>query len=113
MSRQLSGLQAWVIQRLSAVYIGLFLIIAGIILLVKGAPSSYTSWHALWSSPGPNLAMLVFVFALLVHAWVGMRDVILDYVHPDAIRFILLSLFALGLLASGLWAARILFNLMG
>lgn len=112
MSRQLSGLRAWVVQRLSALYIGLFLITAGITLLFKGAPESYTAWHTLWSSPPVNLAMLVFVFALLAHAWVGIRDVILDYLHPVALRFTLLSLIALGLLASGLWAAGILFNLM-
>ncbi len=112
MSRQLSGLYAWAVQRLTALYIGLFLISAGITLLIKGAPASYSGWHGLWSSPLLNLAMLVFVLALLLHAWVGIRDVILDYVHFVALRFTLLSLFALGLLASGLWAARILFNLM-
>ena len=112
MSRQLSGLRAWVVQRLSALYIGLFLITAGIIILIKGTPDSYSDWNALWSTPSLNLAMQVFIIALLLHAWVGMRDVILDYVHPDALRFALLSFFALGLLTSGLWASRILFNLL-
>ena len=112
MTRQLSGLLAWVVQRLSAIYIGLFLITGGIALLINGTPDSYESWHALWSSPVLNLAMLVFIIALLLHAWVGIRDVVIDYIHPVALRFSLLSLLALGLVTCGLWALRILFNLL-
>ena len=53
---------------------------------------------------------LLFVAALLIHAWVGIRDIILDYVHPFGARLVVLSLFALMLITSGLWAARVLFN---
>lgn len=113
MSRQLSGLRAWVVQRLSAVYIGLFLLVAGAALLIKGPPLNYRNWLALWSDPLFNLAMQVFVIAVLLHAWVGIRDVVLDYLKPLALRFSALSLVALGLLGCGLWAIRILFNTLG
>lgn len=113
MSRQLSGLLAWVVQRLSAVYIGLFLVIATVSFLVNGLPASYPAWRSLLSAPLPNLALLVFILALLLHAWVGIRDVLIDYVHAFALRFSLLSLFALGILSCGLWAMRILFRLQG
>jgi succinate dehydrogenase / fumarate reductase membrane anchor subunit len=46
--------------------------------------------------------------ALLLHAWVGVRDVILDYVKPLPLRAGLLVLVALVLAAEGLWAARLL-----
>ena len=113
MSRQLSGLRAWVVQRLSALYIGLFLVSAGAVLLIEGPPDSYQHWLALFSDPLLNLAMQVFVIAVLLHAWVGIRDVILDYLQPLALRFSALGLVALGLLGCGLWAIRVLFNTLG
>ena len=54
-----------------------------------------------------GIIVLIFV-ALLFHAWVGVRDVLMDYVSPIAIRASLLTLVSLTLLACGLWAAQIL-----
>jgi succinate dehydrogenase / fumarate reductase membrane anchor subunit len=109
-SRKLSGLRAWYVQRLSAVYITLYVVIAVISMLVNGMPSSHESWLNVWSSPLVSTMTLLFFTALLIHAWIGIRDVILDYVHPFGARLVVLSLFAVMLIASGLWVARILFN---
>ena len=51
--------------------------------------------------------MSVFGAALLAHAWVGLRDVILDYVRPAALRLSLLGLLALALATLGVWFIRI------
>jgi succinate dehydrogenase / fumarate reductase membrane anchor subunit len=53
-----------------------------------------------------SLGLLVFVPLLLAHAWVGIRDVLMDYVHPVGTRAVLLALFAVVFLASGLWALK-------
>ena len=53
-----------------------------------------------------GIATLVFVVAILLHAWVGIRDVIIDYVWHAAARVTVLSLVALGLVACGLWASQ-------
>ena len=55
-----------------------------------------------------QLAMLLFVLAVLLHAWIGVRDVLIDYVHPIAIRAALLGAIGLALVALGLWAAQAL-----
>jgi succinate dehydrogenase / fumarate reductase membrane anchor subunit len=52
---------------------------------------------------------LLFVVALLIHAWVGIRDVLIDYVHPIMARVTLLSLFAIGFVGCGLWFAKAIF----
>lgn len=49
-----------------------------------------------------------FFAALLAHAWIGVRDVILDYVHPVAIRFFALAVLALGLTGAGFWVIHVL-----
>ena len=60
------------------------------------------------TSSNVSTATAVFFAALLAHAWVGVRDVILDYVHPLAFRACLLASLGLGLAATGVWAMRVL-----
>lgn len=110
MSRKLSGLQAWVIQRVSAVYIAVFIVAGSLGLLIQGTPENYQAWRQLWAMPLFNVAVSLFITALLLHAWVGVRDIVLDYVHPPALRFAVLSLLIAVLLGYALWSARILVN---
>jgi succinate dehydrogenase hydrophobic membrane anchor protein len=57
-------------------------------------PHSYPAWRAWLVNSGVSIATGVFFAALLAHAWVGVRDVIIDYVHPEALRVCLLALLA-------------------
>ena len=52
--------------------------------------------------------VLLATVALLLHAWVGIRDVLIDYVPPLAARLTLLTLFGLGFVASGIWALQVI-----
>lgn len=103
----LTGLNAWLVQRVSAVYL-----LACIVLLclhfLLDPPASYEQWRAWVRRPAVSTAGLVFVAALLLHAWVGLRDVILDYVHPPALRVAALALLGIGLAAMAAWAAQVL-----
>lgn len=98
-------------QRLSSIYMALFLIVAGAYLLVQ-PPGSHGEWRALMSRTGVNLATAVFFWALLVHAWVGARDVLMDYVDPLVPRLVLLGAVGFVLVASGLWMLRVLYTLL-
>lgn len=107
MSRRASGLKAWAIQRATALYLAVFFVV----LLGKFSlepPSSQLDWRLWVADPVTGIAFMVFIVALLFHAWVGVRDVLMDYVKPITVRATLLSLVALTLLACGLWAAQIL-----
>ena len=107
MSRKASGLKAWAIQRATAIYIALFLLYF-IVALMSAAPADYAGWKAWFSAPSMSLATLLFVISILMHAWVGVRDVLIDYVQPIGLRTGLLSLVALVLVACGAWAAQAL-----
>ena len=103
----LHGLRPWLIQRVSAVYLALFVVYIGVAAAcVKDV--SYQQWHEWLFHPFNTIACGLFVVALLLHAWVGMRDVVLDYVHNTFVRMIAFSLIMLVLMGSGLWAAKIL-----
>lgn len=107
MSRRASGLKAWAVQRFTSVYLALF----GVYLLVHflfQPPADYAAWRAWVSQPAVNLGLLLFVPALLAHAWVGTRDVLIDYIKPTGLRVTLLGLFAFLFVASGLWAVQAL-----
>ena len=60
------------------------------------------------STPVNRIVTGLFVLALLLHAWVGMRDVILDYVHNTVVRIFALSLVLAVLFGSGFWCAKVL-----
>ena len=107
MRRNFTGLRAWLVQRLSAVYM-LFFIVFFLIRFLVDPPHSYPAWHGWMMSSGVSIGTAVFFFALLAHAWVGLRDVILDYVHAIAFRVGLLVLLGFGLTALGVWVMRIL-----
>jgi len=107
MSRRASGLRAWALQRASAVYLagfGLYLVLH----LLTQPPADHAAWQAWVARPWVNLGLLLFVPTLLIHSWVGMRDLLIDYVWPTGARVLLLTLLAFGLVASGLWALQAL-----
>jgi succinate dehydrogenase / fumarate reductase membrane anchor subunit len=106
----LSGLRAWVWQRLSAVYLLAFLVTALGTLLAAGS-IAYQDWKGWLGRPAVQVATALFFLMLLVHTWVGVRNVILDYVRHLGLRAALLGLVALALLAQGFWAAHILWGL--
>jgi succinate dehydrogenase / fumarate reductase, membrane anchor subunit len=102
-----TGLGAWLVQRVSAVYM-LFFIVLFLIHFLVDPPHSYPAWHGWMMSSGVSIGTAVFFAALLAHAWVGIRDVILDYVHSIALRVCVLVLLGFVLTATGVWAMRIL-----
>ena len=106
MSRKASGLRAWILQRLTAVYMALFAIYAALLWL-PAPPASHAVWSAWVANPWVGIAILLFFLALLLHAWIGIRDVLIDYVRPIGARLALLTLFGLGLLGCGLWVLRV------
>jgi succinate dehydrogenase / fumarate reductase membrane anchor subunit len=107
-----TGLRAWLVQRVTAVYMLLFIVFV-LAHAIVDPPHSYPAWRAWLMNSGVSIATGVFFAALLAHAWVGVRDVIMDYVHPVALRVCLLALLGFGLAATGAWVMRILWMLHG
>ena len=102
-----SGLRAWMLQRVSAIYLALSFIIV-LILLLAQRPVTYDMWRAWIAHPVVNIACILFFIALGIHAWVGVRDVVIDYVRAAGARLVVLTSVATSLLAMLVWAFRIL-----
>jgi len=106
------GLDMWLAQRASAVYMLLFLPI--FLFCALTAPSlDYAGWHALFLPLGIKVAALLFVVALLLHAWIGLREIFIDYLHCARCTLLRLSLYfavAVLYLACVVWAVDILWS---
>jgi succinate dehydrogenase / fumarate reductase membrane anchor subunit len=55
-----------------------------------------------------GVATALFALAVLLHVWVGIRDVLIDYIHAVWLRLLLMAVTALVLLTSLLWIVRAL-----
>jgi succinate dehydrogenase / fumarate reductase, membrane anchor subunit len=79
------GLRDWLAQRITAVIMAVYtLILAGV--LVQKAPITYGVWKDLFAQGWMRVATLLFAVSLAWHAWVGVRDILMDYIKPDGLR---------------------------
>ena len=103
----LEGLRPWVLQRLTAVYLVVYVIYA-LIYWLFFQTFTFKSWQG-WVSGDVNQILLsLFYLSTFMHAWVGIRDVLLDYIKPFLIRLLLLFAVAVFLIGSAFWLLRIL-----
>ena len=107
MSCQAHGVRDWLLQRVTAVYLGCYSVYLMVHFILQ-PPQSYEQWHAWISQPLVAIDSAGFVLAILLHGWVGMRDIVFDYIHSVGLRLMVLSLIGLLLAGCGFWALRIL-----
>jgi succinate dehydrogenase / fumarate reductase membrane anchor subunit len=104
------GLRDWLAQRITAVVMAVFtLFVAGYLLM---QPSfGYDTWSELFSGNVMRSFALLFLLSLFYHAWVGVRDIAMDYVKPTGLRFAVHVLVILALLLYTIWSVQILWGL--
>jgi len=103
------GLRDWLIQRATAVVLAIYLIGLAV-ALVLARPIEYDSWAAIFAPLSMKVATLIAFVALAWHAWVGVRDIWMDYVRPTALRMFLQLCTVLWLAACVVWIVQILWR---
>jgi succinate dehydrogenase / fumarate reductase membrane anchor subunit len=104
------GMRDWLSQRATAVLMALFTLVLLVQLLLPG-PLGYDRWAGIFSAQWMKLLTVVVVVALAWHAWVGMRDIWMDYVKPVGVRLGLQVLTIVWLLGCTAWAVQVLWRL--
>ncbi len=100
----------WLVQRVSAVVMALYTLgFLGILLWNGGIDSAL--WYALFHRSAFRLASFVFMLALLWHAWIGVRNIWMDYVKPVGLRLALEICTVLVLVAYVGWTVQILWGM--
>ncbi len=109
------GTKDFLIQRITACVMAVYTVVLAIGILIMPA-FTYQNWVALFSFEvfsfplGKLLAFLAFL-SLLYHAWIGIRDLWMDYVKPPGVRLLLHALTVLWLLACAAYTVQILWRI--
>ena len=103
------GLMDWLIQRLTAVIMAVYtLLVLGIALWNGGI--DHPLWLRLFAHDGFRIASFLFMVALLYHAWIGVRDILMDYIKPVGLRLLLETMTVVVLVAYLGWTIRLLWG---
>ena len=103
------GLRDWLAQRITAVIMAVYSVIA-VCVLLSAKPITYGVWRELFSQGWMRVATLLFMVSLVWHAWVGVRDIVMDYIKLAGLRLMLEVLVLLVLAAYIGWTIQILWR---
>jgi succinate dehydrogenase / fumarate reductase membrane anchor subunit len=104
------GTRDWLAQRITSVVMALFTVAVIVQVLLPGE-MGYDKWAAMFSRQWMKALTFTVVVSLLFHAWVGMRDIWMDYVKPVVARLTLEALTIVWLVGCAGWAVQVLWRL--
>jgi succinate dehydrogenase / fumarate reductase membrane anchor subunit len=81
------------------------------VLLLRQASLGYDTWIELFSGNVMRSFSMLFLLSLFYHAWIGVRDIVMDYVKPASIRLSIHVLVILALVLYVIWSVQILWGL--
>lgn len=104
------GLRDWLSQRVTAALMAVFTLLL-IVQVLFGAKLGYERWAQIFSAQWMKVLTFVTIVSLAWHAWVGMRDVWMDYVKPVGVRLVLQVATIAWLIGCCGWAVQVLWRL--
>jgi succinate dehydrogenase / fumarate reductase membrane anchor subunit len=104
------GMRDWLSQRVTAALMALFTIVLLVQLLLPGE-LGYDRWAGIFAAQWMKVLTLTVFLALAWHAWVGVRDIYMDYVKPVGVRLVLHIATIVWLVACTGWAVQVLWRL--
>ena len=103
-------LRDWLIQRISAVVMAVYGLALGGWLLWQPY-LDYQIWTGLFANLAVRTFTLLFLLSLFYHAWIGVRDIVMDYVKPAGVRLVIHVLVILALIVYTIWSVQILWGM--
>jgi len=104
------GLRDWLAQRVTATLMALFTLVLLEQVIFNKGPMGYDKWAGIFSGQCMKFLTFVVIIALLYHAWIGIRDIWMDYVKPVAVRLTLQVLSIVWLVGCAGWAIQVLWR---
>ncbi len=105
------GLRDWLSQRVTAVLMALFTLVVLAQVIFSRGPIGYDKWAGIFASQWMKVLTFTVIVSLAWHAWVGMRDVLMDYVKPVGARLFLQIFTLVWLVGCTGWALQVLWRL--
>ena len=104
-----NGLSDWIIQRLSAVILGIyFVVVLG--FFVASPELDFASWRGFMSAMPMKIFTVLALLSLIGHAWVGLWTISTDYLKPVFARLIFQGVVATGLFVYLVWGFQIIWS---
>jgi len=105
------GLRDWLAQRVTALLMALFTVLVILQVVLTTGSIGYDTWAGIFSTQWMKSLTFAVIISLAYHAWVGMRDIWMDYVQALAIRLVLQIFTLVWLVACAGWAIQVLWRL--
>ena len=104
------GLRDWAVQRVTGGIVAVYAVFILVTLLMQPA-LDFIAWRSLFQHTWMRVPTFVCLLAVYVHAWIGMRDIFMDYVKPTTLRLCLHVIVIVFLFAYAVWTVQILWSL--
>jgi succinate dehydrogenase / fumarate reductase membrane anchor subunit len=105
------GMRDWLSQRVTAVLMALFTVVLLLQVVFTRGPLGYDGWAGIFAAQWMKVLSFVVFVSLGWHAWVGVRDILMDYVKPVAARLALQVATIVWLVGCMGWAVQVLWRL--
>lgn len=109
LTKKYPGMRLWLSQRLTAIVMAIYFVLFVLLLVVK-QPSGFAAWHAFFAPTWYRFVTFVFFISLFMHAWLGVADVLKDYVFNKVLRAYLQMAVDVLLVLYLFWLTFILWN---
>ena len=103
------GAADWLAQRATAILMAVYTVVL-LAAFLASDEIGYQAWAGLFAQQWFKILTFATFAGLLYHAWVGMRNVWMDYIKPVALRLLLQLATIAWLVGCASWAAQILWK---
>ena len=105
------GMRDWLSERVASCLMALFTVLRLAQGLFTSGPLGYDSWAGIFAAQWLKVLTFVVLLSLGWHAWVGMRDICMDYINPAALRLVMHVFTIVWLVGCMGWAVQVLWRL--
>jgi succinate dehydrogenase / fumarate reductase, membrane anchor subunit len=105
------GMRDWLSQRVTATLMAIYTLLLVAMLVFSKGPIGYDLWAGIFSAQWMKVLTFVIFVSLGWHAWVGVRDIWMDYIKPVALRLVLQVFTIVWLVGCMGWAVQVLWRL--
>ena len=109
LTKKYPGMRQWLTQRLTAVVMAVYIVVL-IVYMIALQPNNHAAWRAAVNPLWFRLLTFLFFICLCMHAWLGVRDVLRDYVFNQTLRARMQTAVDILLIIYAIWMSVILWS---
>lgn len=104
------GLRDWLAQRITAFVMAVYSLLM-MLVFVRLPVLDFLHWKGVWSLPAIRYSTMLFLLCVYYHVWIGMRDIVMDYIKDAGLRLTLYVIIIGALLCYSVWSIQILWGI--